>query len=178
MSDKPLDELYFEWLYSQVLPIGRKSPRVTYWNLLRIMYKKEFLWMILNDDNRVEDGKELRRDFRKSVIPSEDISDEWFDLGCSFLELLIALAKRMAFETDYDARSWFKHFLDVLDFDEFSDAVDLPLDDIDEALDQVIWRTYMPNGQGGLFPLKHAKQDQRNVELWYQLNAYLIENDY
>ena len=28
---------------------------------------------------------------------------------------------------------------------------------------------------GGLFPLKFVKQDQRFVELWYQLNAYILE---
>lgn len=38
-------------------------------------------------------------------------------------------------------------------------------------------RLYNEDGTGGgLFPLRHATQDQREVELWYQMMAYLTEN--
>jgi hypothetical protein len=37
-------------------------------------------------------------------------------------------------------------------------------------------RKYEYNGKGGLFPLKFPRKDQRFVEIWYQLNAVLIED--
>jgi hypothetical protein len=47
-----------------------------------------------------------------------------------------------------------------------------------EILEKVINRTYHSSGKGGLFPLKHAEKDQTEVELWYQMNTYLVENYY
>ena len=176
-NSRPLDELYLEWLYSQVCVVHRETPRLTYWNLFRILYKKEFVWLILNDDNRAQDGIDIRHEFRRDqVIPMDDSG--WFDLGCSFLELLFGLSRRLEFETNFDVRNWFWHFLQVLELDEYNDACEIPIEEVDHILDTVIWRTYQPNGHGGLFPLNHAHQDQTQVEIWYQLNAYLIETDY
>ena len=51
-------------------------------------------------------------------------------------------------------------------------------ENIDEILNKFIDRTYRASGYGGLFPLRHSKEDQRKVEIWYQMAAYLIENGY
>jgi hypothetical protein len=32
------------------------------------------------------------------------------------------------------------------------------------------------NGTGGLFPLKMPKVNQRRVEIWYQMSAFIEEN--
>jgi hypothetical protein len=45
----------------------------------------------------------------------------------------------------------------------------------EEILDAVIWRTYLPNGQGGFFPLIDFEEDQTQVELWYQMSAFIRE---
>lgn len=37
-------------------------------------------------------------------------------------------------------------------------------------------REYRYSGEGGLFPLADPDRDQRDVEIWYQMNAYLQEN--
>jgi len=47
---------------------------------------------------------------------------------------------------------------------------------VEDVTHAVIWRTYNENGNGGLFPLRDSDQDQRQVEIWYQLSAYLLEN--
>jgi hypothetical protein len=44
-------------------------------------------------------------------------------------------------------------------------------------IDRFINRTYRPNGQGGLFPLIKPHEDQTKVEIWYQMSAYLMENN-
>lgn len=176
----PLDELYFNWLYSQVANPKIKTPVRTYWFLLRQIFRKEFVWFIPNDDNRVLDGKELRLEF----LDQEDIRNpgpDWLDMGCSMLEMLIGLSRRLSFEAEGEPREWFWKLLEnirIADFcdkiyasGEFSEMV------IDGILDKVIWRTYTRNGVRGLFPLKHARRDQRNVEIWYQMNEYLLEQD-
>ena len=173
--NQPLDELYLPWLYSQEASIWRKQPTRTYWSLFRLLFTKEFVWIVPNDDNRVEDGRDLRLEF----IDDEDLSDvdpAWMELGCSFLEMLIGLSRRLSFEADGGGpREWFWVLMGNLQLENFNDASDIPCQEIDQILDGVIWRTYKPNGSGGLFPLTNPKEDQRDVEIWYQLSAYLME---
>lgn len=170
----PLEEAYLRWLYSQVAATRWKNPTRTYWKLLGQLHKKEFVWFVPNDDNRAEEGQALRDEFLETS--GIDIVDEdWMALGCSFLEMLIALSRRLEFETVAPARDWFWAMLANLDLRQLTDAVDIPPESINEKIDAVIWRTYDENGNGGLFPLLNPEKDQRQVELWYQLNAYLLE---
>ena len=171
-----LDEHYFTWLYSQVCSPRLKNRARSYWGLLRQMHRTEFVWLIPNDDNRVEDGRDLRYEF----LNSEGIdraSQEWLSLGCSMLEMMIALSRRLAFEDDGEPRVWFWHLIATLEMQEFTDRNydDNAAEIIDEKLNRVIYRTYSPDGTGGLFPLRRPEEDQRKVELWYQLSAYLLE---
>jgi hypothetical protein len=176
MMTEPLDELYFRWLCAQVTNVKLKNPARTYWSLLRQLHSKEFVWIIPNDDNRLEDGRDLRYEFVETEGLS-DVDHEWLSLGCSMLEMLVGLARRLAFEDDNNpADVWFWHMLDNLDLRRCTDKSNYDMQDVEEILDNVIWRTYSRNGRGGLFPLKHADQDQREVELWYQQSAYLLEN--
>ena len=173
-----LDELYLEWLYGQVCSVKRKDPRRTYWNVFKILFTKEFVWIVPNDDNRIQDGVYLRNEFLKEKrfeIPDTD--PDWLHLGCSMLELFVGLARRLAFETNSDITEWFWELLENLDLNSYNDRVDIPRERVEEIMDRVIWRTYRPNGRGGLFPLKNPEKDQRDVELWYQLSAYIIEQE-
>jgi hypothetical protein len=173
--DEPFDERYLVWLYSQVAPLRLKNPARTHWALLRQLYKKEFVWLVPNDDNRVEDGKSLRREFLNDY--EVDVDQEWLTMGCSMLEMLIALSRRLSFEADGEPRAWFWHLIQTLDLEQYNDKHynDDAEKVIDETLDRVIWRRYEPNGQGGLFPIRNPPEDQREVEIWYQLSAYLAE---
>lgn len=176
MISLPLDDLYLQWLYKQVDEVREQDAARMHWSLFKQLYTKEFVWLIPNDDNRVEDGRDLRYEFLHE-FGIERVDSHWMDLGCSFLEMLIALCRRLSFEADGDVANWFWHLLHTLHLSEYTDDFDLPEQDIDDILDVVIWRTYRRDGHGGLFPLKRPRQDQREVELWYQLNAYLMEND-
>jgi hypothetical protein len=175
-SRRPLDDLYFEWLYGQVCLVKEKRTAFTYWKLLRILYTKEFIWIIANDDNRAEDGRDLRQEF----VEESDIhvSDKnWMRLGCSFLEMLIGLSRRLAFEAEGEPRDWFWHVMTNINLHTYTDNKLVPEVQINEILDAVIWRTYHHDGLGGLFPLRRPGEDQRDVEIWYQLSAYLLEMD-
>lgn len=176
---EPLDELYFVWLYGQVGDTLIENPTRTYWKMLRQLYTKEFVWIIPNDDNRIEDGKELRYEF---VDDSKltDVDPGWLQLGCSMFELLVGLSRRLSFEAGGEPRDWFWQLIDNLGLYGYHDKryntkPETSEKVIDTILDRVIWRNYSANGRGGLFPLKHPRQDQTGVELWYQLNAYVME---
>jgi hypothetical protein len=175
--DKPLDESYFVWLYRQVGSVEITNPSRTYWGLLKQLYIKEFVWVVPNDDNRAEDGRDLRQEF----VDDEEIDavDEvWMRLGCSMLEMLIGLSRRLSFEAGGESRTWFWNLLEKVHLDKFADNTELPASRIDDTLDRIIWRTYSNSGRGGLFPLSKTKDDQRRIEIWYQLSAYLLENGY
>lgn len=178
----PVDDRYFEWLYSQVGAVRNRNPARSHWNICRKLHSTEFVWLIPNDDNRVEEGKDLRQEFI-SVQGSDGVDPYWMDLGCSVFEMLIALARR-ACDLTYTADNetppgeWFHVFLKNLGF---GDATDNKYNEATErrleaVLDRFIYRNYRVNGRGGLFPLKKPATDQTKEELWYQLNSYVIEN--
>jgi hypothetical protein len=170
-----LDDRYLTWLYEQIGSVTLKTPARTYWILLRQLYSKEFVWFVPNDDNRVEDGRELRHEF----VSSQNITDadsEWMGLGCSMLEMLIGLSRRLSFEAGGEPRVWFWHFMDILDLRKCNDRSRFSEKYVDNILSIVIWRNYNSDGQGGLFPLRNPQQDQRKVEIWYQMSAYLLEH--
>lgn len=176
MIRQPLDELYFVWLYSQVGSVEATNPSKTYWGILRLLHSKEFLWIIPNDDNRAEDGKALRHEFINEE-ELDNIDQDWLDLGCSMFELLIGLSRRLSFLEDGEPSNWFWRLIENLGLEEYNDNSIIPEGKVSDILDNVIYRTYRTNGRGGLFPLKRPNKDQRDVEIWYQLNAYLLEID-
>lgn len=174
MSIEPLDELYFDWLYSQVANPRIPDPSRTYWKLLRTFFTKKAVWLIANDVNRLEDGKELRFKFlteKKLDRPNR----EWMELECSFLELMVGLAERLSFEAEGEPHYWFWKMVENLGLDRFSDDREFPKEKIEDTVDVVIFRNYKKNGRGGFFPLNHTQKDQRKVELWYQVAEYLLE---
>ena len=173
---QPLDELYFTWLYSQVDSVRTRNPSRTYWKLLKQLYTKEFVWIIPNDDNRAEDGRDLRYEFIEDQGLNY-VDPDWLHLGCSMLEMLVALSRRLFFEAEEKPRWWFWHLIENLGLSGYTDAVDIPTNKVNDVLDRVIWRTYSRSGNGGLFPLKKPSRDQRDVEIWYQLSAYLLERE-
>lgn len=176
MTEEPLDEVYFKWLAVQVVNARLKNPNATYWSTLQQLYGAEFVWRIRNDDNRVADGKALRDEFLETHPIA--VTLEWYDQGCSFLEMLITLARRLSFQTEgASAAEWFWQLLGnvglVINDATYASNHTEPF--VAQVLDQINNRTYDSNGRGGLFPLNDSPVDLRQVELWNQMNYYLLE---
>lgn len=175
MATGTLDDRYLTWLYTQVTSVkSQKGPRA-YWTLFRQLYSTEFVWFVPNDDNRAADGKALRLEW---LAGSDDkmVDADWLELGCSFLELLIGLSRRLAFEANDDSAPWFWHLIGNLGLLGYNDACEFNAKDVEDITSAVIWRTYDRYGNGGLFPLRRSKNDQRQVEIWYQLGEYLLQD--
>lgn len=167
MITKTID--YFEWLCDIILGDVYEN-----WKrpLLYQLAEMDFYSLIPNDDNRCTDGTDLREQF----------IDDWggqqaLPVGqCSVLEMLIALSFRLEFETSQSKwektpQEWFWILIDNLGLTGVeSHSI------IIENVTLFLERGYKSNGEGGLFPLKNARIDQKKVEIWYQMSAFMLEN--
>lgn len=178
-EDKPLDEMYFEWLYKQIGSVRNRNPARSHWLLAKHLFTVPFNNFIGTDDNRASDGKELRREFINEC-DIEDIEVNWLALDCSLLEMFIALACRTAYESSGTTTNWFWKFMDNLGIRQYTDDVyDQSVDlEVERVLVRFVNRHYKRNGEGGIFPLRNPHKDQRREELWYQMSAYLLEDEH
>lgn len=167
---------YFEWLYGLVSSVRNRNPARSHWHLLRKFYSTEFTWFVPNDDNRWAEGIDLRHEWihTKRI---EDVDNDWLELGCSVLEMLIALARRVSFESEGTPAQQFWKLVQNLELDRYTDDIyEISIaEEVEDTLDRLIRRTYGRDGTGGLFPLRRARRDQRRIELWYQMSDYLLE---
>lgn len=168
-------ELYFSWLCGIV---GADTVDNLHHGTLAVLFDQNFVWdpRFVGDENRAEDGTELRDQFCDDVIHNWD--DTRFLFGpCTVLEMLIALAWRMAFETDEvdgtDAgtSAWFWVLMMNLDL-----IRERPAAEIVDVVNILLTRSYGRNGRGGLFPLNSPRGDCRKMEIWDQMHAYIQEN--
>lgn len=173
-----LTEDYLRWLAPQ---IGEQHQQ-DHEDLLALMFEKEFKQVesVPNDENRAVDGLDLRLCFcletgLRTRFPDKTPTD--LILGpCSFLEALIGLSKRLAFSAGGDPRNWAWQLVENLELHKFKDPITKgKAKQVDDILEACIGRKYKPNGLGGFFPLAWPDEDQTQVELWYQMSAYIRE---
>ena len=160
------DYEYYEWLISHIaIPNGK-----SYLGLFEVMHNTEFHWTVTNDDNRIQDGLDLRDEFlngRKKTLNLE---------GATLLEILVSLSRHVAFTAGGSSRKWAWRLLKNLRLHKQSDPLsEADLARINDVLDALVWRTYQADGRGGFFPLNHPEEDQTKVEICYQMNKYVLE---
>jgi hypothetical protein len=165
---------YFVWLTSQIkIPANNEN---RYDELFQRLHDTEYVWIIANDDNRLQDGEDLRAEFWSA----NGSRKRTFPFPVTLLEVLIALSRRTAFNSmrEKDPGIWVWRFLKNLRLTKSSDPLTgRKADHVEDVIEALIWRTYAYDGRGGLFPLKEPKVDQTRTELWNQMNAYLIERE-
>jgi hypothetical protein len=163
-------EDYFQWLIS-LIDYRRHRP---YLETLRYLHSVAFYSLVPNDDNRGADGVRLRGVYEEetnNLFTREDLEEP-----CTMLEMLVALADRYAFQVfdpgetvDIDIPSSFWQLIRNLNLKPFG------LKKNAKIIEDLLERNYTPSGDGGLFPLGSPRNDQRHVEIWYQMHAYLEE---
>lgn len=142
------------------------------------MHEKEFVWMpeAGNDDNRIEDGLDLRIEFLyENDQPVRKDSKKIFG-PCSVLEVLVGISRRLAWSAGDGAEGWAFELLRNLGLHKFPDPLSRrKAKKVDEILEVLIWRNYRADGCGGFFPLAWPSGDQTRIEIWYQMNEYIGE---
>lgn len=183
MKNLKAGSTYFHWLtdqtYLKLEEFMDVASTVRMFELMHILHSIEFVWFVMNDDNRASDGKYLRTIFLEEYPQFENDLRSEFDIHpCTWLEMLIALASRMSFITSKTVGECFLYLLRNLGFI----ATDTYLIQTDEEFirhfcEIVNNRQYGANGQGGLFPLQHPTNPPQNeVEIWDQMHAWIHEN--
>lgn len=158
---------YFLWLIAQIGVPERN--RNTYNDLFMRLYETEFVWIVPHDDNRLQDGLELRREFAGNRRGLDEMPS-------NLLEVLIALSRRVAWTTNRGPEFWAWQLLDNLRLTKSSDPLTgRKAERVEEILETLIWRTYERDGNGGFFPLNFPRDDQTKREIWDQMNAYVNE---
>jgi hypothetical protein len=172
-TNQTLIEEYLHWLEGQ-LRDEHGNPQRSYWELTQRMAEKPFESLVSMDDNRMQDGLDLRVEFAHEIGVSVT---RMMELGpCSFLEVLIGLSRRLAFNAGGAAPGWAWHLLCNLELDRMWDPMTRQKrSKTEEILVRVILRQYQQDGTGGFFPLAFSEDDQTRVELWYQMHAYIAE---
>jgi hypothetical protein len=178
VSGESLDELYFRWRYDRVRLVQDPDSAESYVALCEVLDDIIFVWVVPNDDNRAADGVEIRRDFLLEKDLDEEHYDQWMAEPPSVFEVLVGLVQRANYIAELGEVAWFEMFLMNLDLIEYSDKGYLDSDKhtIAQIVGDFIDREYRADGKGGIFPLQHPMQDQRKIELWYQMAAYINEN--
>lgn len=180
MTKNELNREYFEWMY-QLVYNEQYSRRLSYRKLLSHLHDVEFIYVIGMDSNRAEDGIDLRYRFGyEQQYESPMIATFLDDRFCSILEMLIALAMRCEEHIMDDPNvgnrtgQWFWNMIVNLGLGSMYDHhfSEKRVDDIIEAF---VNRQYKRNGEGGLFTVKHCRNDLRSAEIWYQMCWYLDE---
>lgn len=172
-----IETQYFDWLCGKVLDA---DSNIKYYKLMNSLHNFDFVSLLRMDDNRENDGKQLRyrfgleNDIPRSVInQSLDTNDI-----TSVLELMVALSIRceetIMTDDDYGDRTgnWFWNMIVSLGLGTMNDS---RFDDnyVSVVLDIFVNRQYKRNGEGGLFTIDGIKRDMRKVEIWYQMCWYL-----
>ena len=173
MTNDELNWDYFQWLLARV-------HADKYGALCDEMEHIRFITSVPNDDNRASEGRDLRREYLQMKGWPESDFYRWLAPDASIFEVLVALANRAGFQSTMPDHVWFMIFLKNLGLQHFEDSVYCTefARETKRVLRVFNNRKYKANGQGGIFPVRQSTQDQRRVELWYQMCVYLQENEY
>lgn len=182
MNDLNRESDYFIWLCEMVCVDGRYTDE-SYWILAKQLWDIDYEWIMEQDENRSKSVSILRHRYLAEG------GKEWHDEIPSVLEVLIMLSDAifdMLDELDGEDRRpmYFWEMIDNLGLIDFTDNRFRQLPDrnswdfrrIRQRIDVWLDRRFDYDGTGSPFPLQKPREDQRNVELWYQMNAYIIEN--
>lgn len=170
---------YTRWMYSLVQDDGRAG-YISYNKLLTHLHDTDFRYSIPKDQNRAEDGCNLRYRFAMTQGYEDSVDDvlDILDGPCSVLEMMIALCIRCEEDIMDDpsiggrSKQWFWNMITSLGLNSMTDNR-YDTNEVTYIIDRFLDRKYSRNGIGGLFTIKNADRDLRNVEIWYQMCWYL-----
>lgn len=166
---------YFEWLCDLV---QINEPDHSFFILARTLHDFIFSPKLSMDENRADDGVKLRDIFCDENNCVMDLC-----APCSMLEFIVALAIRMdavmyGDNECHNVTVWAWDMLSNLELDRFNDEDYYAIGgtaEVAKIINIFAERKFERDGTGGLFPLVDPKEDQRKVQIWYQMQAYLNE---
>lgn len=171
---------YFNWL-CMLTGVNPSLPGRNYTELIGALHEQEFHPKLALDANRSADGMQLRVEFISEHGPWGTATNRG---PCTMLEFLVGLAKRMSFLTYGENNGgqteiFFWQMMNNLGLTKATDDRWITINGdffVEDACWRINERQYGADGSGGLFPLRCPGSDQRQTEIWYQMNAWMMEN--
>ena len=159
-----------------------------YLKLCEILQDVSFLPILVMDENRCGECRNLRKDFADGYDEADEmikVLDWSLSESGTILELMIVLSERMNYELsesqyEYGTGKWFKEMLAncglIMACNERFEENANQEDEVRDILDVVNFRKFGWDGEGGFYPLRCPHRDQRYAELIMQMNDYIEEN--
>ena len=162
-----------------------------YLSLCEQLQESEFLPILEMDENRCDECRILRKDFAEYYTDYAfeesgivDILDGTYGENGTMMELMTVLAEKMKYDLDdseYEdgIGKWFREMLEncgLIHATNQKMKEEKEVEEVNDILATVIFRRIGWDGEGGLFPLRWPKNDQRYEELIIQMNNYIEEN--
>lgn len=168
---------YEEWILKL---LGFRKKNMT--KLMDWLHTHPFVWLesMPMDHNRNNDGLNLREDYEDIngilVLDEECMLN---DCQCSILEMLAGLAIRIDREYigspgECKPNAIFMEMLNNLDLLRYNDRK-FHKDAVEKIVLRWLSRNFDRNGSGSIFPLKRSDIDQRDCQIWSQMQAYISE---
>lgn len=180
LRDEIVNE-YFDWICRLLCDVEdvEQPKELSYKKLLTHLHTVRFTYSIRKDQNRAEDGKDLRWRFICGQDYPESYNDylSCLDEPCSVLEMMVAVAIRceeIMDDPSFGNRTsqWFWGMVVNLGLGSMTD-VNYDRRVVDVAISRLLKRGYEPNGKGGLFTVRNCDEDLRSIEIWQQMCYYL-----
>lgn len=175
---------YLRWLMAQCQINADGADG--YLHLCEILQGTYFVSLVEFDENRADEGRHLRNEWADTDGDIHELEDELIPYTCTMLELLLVMARRMAYEmmdSQFEAETgkWVSEMLENAGLayfrnDIFEAEPQYSERQIKAILGSIVYRRYDQKGNGGFFPCENPRTDQRNTELLIQMNDYLEEN--
>lgn len=164
---------YLQWLCRFLGDVSGYS------KLLDYLYQVDFVWIIPMDENRAKDGLNLRNRFCDLYsFDTVQLQEIFGNKPCSMLEMMIALSIRieddfMGTENSNQIPRWFWSMIFSMGL-QFNKDETFNSDKVDSIILQFIEHRYGPDGRGSLFHVPMRNVDFRNLQIWDQMNYWLI----
>lgn len=168
-------EDYAEWLIKKAGLLDNNFVKLGH-----VLMKKKFYYLLANDINRYIDGLDVRNEYVDTTNNNLALTSP-----CTCLEMIYALAKRISnilydpdnpMDNTQECVFCMLQNLGLLIFDDENFENYGGEERIFTILDRFLSRSYDFYGNGGLFPNINTEKDQRNVEIWYQMEEYIGKN--
>lgn len=177
MTKNELCTEYFDWM-CQLVTDRKHFSKTKFKKLLQFLHSIPFRVIIALDENRAEDGIRLRYRFGlRANYPDYIIAEYLDDSPCSVLEMMVALAVRCEEHIMEDDElgdrtgTWFWGMISSLGLKDMTNS-NFDEEKAGMIVERFLDREYRPDGRGGLFTVP-GKRDMRQVEIWYQMSAYI-----
>lgn len=178
-----MEELWDDYLQYLIWRGGLEKRR-EYSYLFETLHNIEFTYIIDRDDNRDEDGHDLRNDYKIPLDFSLEEDEAFYAHWTSVFEVLLAIAIRVDNEyigdpAEEHPEEFFMEMIKNLGLDRFTNRIcqrHCRGSDIERIVNRWLDRKFDRYGGGSPFPVRYDHRDQRKLEIWDQMNSYISEN--